>query len=202
MAVPYGKTKDNLEMHMGVNYYGHFVLIGRLMPLIKKTPGARVVTTSSGAEKLGRLDLSTPVTAENYGRWRTYGDSKLAMLMLALMLDKKFKKEGLDAKALSAHPGFAKTHLRTTRLETEKNPWQRFQLRFYEMISMPAERGILPLLYAATDPNAEGGTYIGVSGLGEIQGEPKLSKGQKRAYDQNLRKELWEKSEQLTNLKY
>ncbi len=202
MAVPYGQTKDGLEMQMGVNYYGHFALIGHLMPLIRKTPGARVVTTSSGAEKLGRLDLTRPVSAENYGRWRAYGDSKLAILMLALILDEKFKQEGLDAQALSAHPGFAKTHLRTTRLETEKDPWQRFQLRFYEMISMSAERGALPLLYAATDPNAEGGTYIGVSGPGEIQGEPKLSKAQKRAYDQNLRKQLWETSEQLTGVRY
>jgi len=202
MAVPYGKTKDNIEMHMGVNYYGHFALIGHLMPLIKKTPGARVVTTSSGAEKLGRLDLANPPTEEKYNRWLAYGDSKLAILMLGLMLDEKFKAAGLDAKALSAHPGFAKTNLRNTRLETEKNPWQRFQLRFYEMISMPAERGILPLLYAATDPNAKGGMYIGVSGIGEIQGYPRISKAQKRAYDQNLRKRLWEKSEQLTNIKF
>jgi NAD(P)-dependent dehydrogenase (short-subunit alcohol dehydrogenase family) len=202
MAVPYGKTKDNIEMHMGVNYYGHFALIGHLMPLIKKTSGATVVTTSSGAEKLGKLDLANPPTEENYGRWRAYGDSKLAILMLGLMLNEKFKKEGLDAKALSAHPGFAKTNLRHTRLGTEKNPWQRFQLRFYELISMPAERGILPLLYAATDPNAAGGAYIGVSGLGEIQGYPKITRGQKRAYDQNLRKSLWEKSEQLTNVKF
>lgn len=202
MAVPYGKTKDDLEMQMGVNYYGHFALVGRLMPLLKKTPGARVVTTSSAAEKLGRLDLDRPVTAANYDRWRAYGDSKLAILMLALMLDEKFKQQELDARALSAHPGFAKTNLRLSRLETEKNPWQRAQLRFYEMISMPAERGVLPLLYAATDPDAEGGTYIGVSGLGEIQGEPKLSKAQKRAYDQTLRKKLWETSEQLTRVKY
>lgn len=202
MAVPYGKTKDNIEMHMGVNYYGHFALIGQLMPLIKKTPGARVVTTSSAAEKLGRLDLANPPTEEKYNRWLAYGDSKLAILMLGLMLDEKFKAAGFDAKALSAHPGFAKTNLRNTRLETEKNPWLRFQLRFYELISMPAERGILPLLYAATDPNAKGGTYIGVSGIGEIQGYPRISKGQKRAYDQNLRKRLWEKSEQLTNVKF
>jgi NAD(P)-dependent dehydrogenase (short-subunit alcohol dehydrogenase family) len=65
MAVPYGKTTDNIEMHMGVNYYGHFALIGHLMPLIEKTPGATVVTTASAAEKLGRLDLANPPTAEN-----------------------------------------------------------------------------------------------------------------------------------------
>ncbi|MBE7552823.1 MAG: SDR family NAD(P)-dependent oxidoreductase [Anaerolineales bacterium] len=202
MAVPYGKTKDNIELHMGVNYYGHFALIGHLMPLIKKTPGARVVTTSSAAEKLGRLDLAHPPRAENYNRWLAYGDSKLAILMLGLMLDEKFKAAGINAKALSAHPGFAKTNLRKTRLETEKNLWQRFQLRFYELISMPAERGILPLLYAATDPSAKGGMYIAVSGIGEIQGHPKVSKAQKRAYDPHLRKSLWEKSEELTNVTF
>jgi NAD(P)-dependent dehydrogenase (short-subunit alcohol dehydrogenase family) len=69
MAVPYGTTKDNIEMHMGVNYYGHFALIGWLMPLIKKTPNARVVTISSAAEKFGRLNLDTPPTAATYNRW-------------------------------------------------------------------------------------------------------------------------------------
>jgi NAD(P)-dependent dehydrogenase (short-subunit alcohol dehydrogenase family) len=144
MAVPFGKTKDNIEMHMGVNYYGHYALLGHLMPLIKKTPGARIVTTSSAAEKLGKLNLENPPTEEKYNRWAANGDSKLAMLMLALTLDEHFKKEDIDAKALCAHPGFAKTNLRKTRLETEKSAWMRFQLRFYEMISMPAERGMLP----------------------------------------------------------
>lgn len=202
MAVPYGTTKDHIEMHMGVNYYGHFALIGHLMPLIKKTPGARVVTISSGAEKFGELDLTNSPTVDQYNRWSAYSDSKLAILMLAFMLDEKFKKEGVDAKALSGHPGVAKSNLRTTRLETEENLWQRFQLRFYELIAMPAERGILPLLYAATAPEVEGGEYIGLSGIAEARGAPKISKGQNRAYDQNLRKKLWEKSEQLTDVRF
>jgi NAD(P)-dependent dehydrogenase (short-subunit alcohol dehydrogenase family) len=202
MAVPYGKTRDNLELQMGVNYYGHFALAGRLMPLIKKTPGARVVTTSSVAEKFGRLNFARPATADTYNRWLAYGDSKLAILMLGLMLDEKFKKEGIDAKGLSAHPGFAKTNLRKTRLESEKNPWQRLQLRFYELLTMPAERGVLPLLYAATDPAVAGGEYIGVSGIGEVQGAPKLSHGQKRAYDRALRRQLWQKSEQVTGVSF
>jgi NAD(P)-dependent dehydrogenase (short-subunit alcohol dehydrogenase family) len=202
MAVPYGETKERIELHMGVNYYGHFALVGYLMPLIKKTPGARVVTTASAAEKMGRLDLDNPPTEASYGRWTAYGDSKLAILMLGLMLDEKFKRDGIDAKGLSAHPGFARTNLRHTRLETETNPWQRFQLRFYEMMSAPAEQGILPLLYAATAPEVQGGEYIGLSGLGEVRGNPKLSKGQKRAYDPALRQKLWQKSEQLTSVRF
>lgn len=202
MAVPFGLTADGLEQHMGVNYYGHFALVVRLMPLIRRTPGARVVTTASLAEKLGRLDLDAPVSAARYNRWRAYGDSKLAILMLALMLDERFKREGLDAKGLAAHPGFARTNLRTSRLETERNWFQRVQLHVYEAMSVPAERGVLPLLCAATSPNVRGGEYIGLDGMGEIRGNPKITRAQGRAYDARLRDALWARSEQLTGVRY
>ena len=52
--------------------------------------------------------------------------------------------------------------------------------------------------YAATDPAVAGGEYIGVDGFGEVQGDPKRSIPQKRAYDPALRQKLWERSEQLT----
>ena len=202
MAVPFGVTKDGFELHMGVNYYGHFALVGRLMPVVKRTPGCRVVTTSSVAEKLGRLALDERPVPERYGRWRAYGDSKLAMLMFGLTLDDWFKREGVDAKALSAHPGFSRTSLRTTRLQTDIGLWLRLQLQFYEAISMSAERGVLPLLYAATAPEAAGGQYIGVSGPGEIHGWPKVTRGQDRAYDLALRRQLWEHSEAQTRVRF
>lgn len=198
MAVPFGLTRDGLELHMGVNYYGHFALVAHLMPLIRRTPGARVITVTSLAEKFGRLKLDDPVSADRYNRWRAYGDSKLAVLMLALMLDERFKREGLDARAAAAHPGFARTSLRTTRLETERNWLQRLQLRFYEVMSAPAEQGMLSILYAATSPEIAGGEYVGLSDVGQIRGWPKVTRGQGRAYDAALRAALWAKSEQAT----
>jgi NAD(P)-dependent dehydrogenase (short-subunit alcohol dehydrogenase family) len=202
MAVPFGLTADGLEQHMGVNYYGHFALVGRLMSVVRQSPGVRVVTVTSLAEKLGRLELDTPVTADRYNRWRAYGDSKLAILMLALMLDERFKRQGIDAKGIGAHPGFARTHLRTTRLETERNWFQRLQLHMYEAMSAPAEQGVQPIVRAATDPSLRGGEYIGLTGLGEVRGKPKITKGQGRAYDPALRAALWAKSEELTGVRY
>ena len=202
MAVPYGTTKDGLEKQMGVNYYGHYALVGHLLPVIKQSPGTRIVTTSSGGEKMGKLDLDNPPTEENYHRWQRYGDSKLAVLMFALMLDEKFKESGVDAKGLSAHPGFARTNLRTRRMESEKNLFQLFLLWLFEKMSMSGERGALPLLCAATHPTLQGGEYIGVSGIGEIHGSPKITTGQKRTYDPDLRKQLWQKSEELTGVTY
>jgi NAD(P)-dependent dehydrogenase (short-subunit alcohol dehydrogenase family) len=202
MAVPFGLTVDGFEQHMGVNYYGHFALVGHLMPVIRRSPGTRVVTVTSLAEKLGRLDLDAPVTAERYDRWRAYGDSKLAILMLALMLDERFKRQGIDAKGVGAHPGFARTHLRTTRLETERNWFQRLLLRMSEAVSAPPEQCVQSLLVAATDPALRGGEYIGLSGLGEMRGRPKITKAQARAYDPAVRAALWAKSEQLTGVRY
>jgi NAD(P)-dependent dehydrogenase (short-subunit alcohol dehydrogenase family) len=202
MAVPFGLTPDGFEQHMGVNYYGHFALLSHLMPLIRRTSGARVVTTSSVAEKFGRLAaLGAPPSPARYNRWQAYADSKLAILMLGLMLDEKFKREGIDAQGLSAHPGFTRTSLRTTRLQTETSRWQRFQLRLYEAISGPPERGVLPLLYAATAFGLRGGEYVGLSGMGEIRGWPRLTRGQWRAYDPTLRHRLWEESARATRVR-
>ncbi len=202
MAVPFGLTVDGLEQHMGVNYYGHFALVGRLMPVVRRSPGLRVVSVSSVAEKFGRLELDKPLTAERYNRWRAYSDSKLAILMLALMLDERFKRQGIDAKGLGAHPGFARTNLRTTRLETERNWFQRLQLHAYELMSAPAEQGVQPLVFAATDPALRGGEFIGLTGLGEMRGRPTITRAQARAYDPALRAVLWAKSEQLTGVRY
>lgn len=201
MAVPFGLTSDGLEQHMGVNYYGHFALMGRLMPVVRRSPGARVVTVTSLAEKFGRLDLDRPPSADRYNRWQAYSDSKLAILMLALMLDERFKRDRVRAAGLAAHPGFARTHLRTTRLETERNWLQRLTLRVSEAISMPGERGAQPLLCAATSPDLQGGEYIGLTGIGEIHGRPRITRAQRRAYDPALRAALWARSEQLTGVR-
>ena len=200
MAVPFSLTRDGLEMQMGVNYYGHFALAAHLMPVVRRTPGARVVTVSSTAQLFGRLNNDGPPSAERYNRWSAYCDSKLAILILGLMLDETFKREGIDAKGVSAHPGFARTNLRKTRLQTERNWFQRLQLHLYEAMSMSAERGVLPILYAATDPAIRGGEFVGVSGPGEVRGWPKITRAQRRAYDPALRRRLWAESANLTGV--
>ena len=57
MACPFSKTTDGFEIQMGVNHLGHFALTGLLMPLIQKTPGSRIVATSSQAHRLGDIDF-------------------------------------------------------------------------------------------------------------------------------------------------
>ena len=57
MVPPFGKTKDGFELQFGANHLGHFALTGLLMPHIRKTPGARVVSVSSSAHRMGKLEF-------------------------------------------------------------------------------------------------------------------------------------------------
>ena len=56
MACPLTRTEEGLEMQIGTNHFGHFLLTNLLMPLLKKAaPDARIVNVSSLAHERGRM---------------------------------------------------------------------------------------------------------------------------------------------------
>src|SRR5580658_10349912 len=57
MVPPLGRTKQGFELQFGTNHLGHFALAGRLLPLILRTPGARIVVVASGAQIFGHIDF-------------------------------------------------------------------------------------------------------------------------------------------------
>ncbi len=56
MVPPFGRTKQGFELQLGTNHLGHFALVGRLLPLLLRTAGARIVVVSSAAQNFGRID--------------------------------------------------------------------------------------------------------------------------------------------------
>jgi len=110
MALPRRETADGFEMQLGTNHLGHFALTGLLLPLLKRT-GARVVTQSSGAHRMGRIDFDDLHGRRYYGRWRAYGQSKLANLLFAYELQRRLENEGVGVISVACHPGYAATEL-------------------------------------------------------------------------------------------
>lgn len=73
MALPLRRTADGFEMQFGTNHLGHFALTNLLLDRITD----RVVTVSSGAHRIGRIDLDDPNwERRRYDRWLAYGDRK------------------------------------------------------------------------------------------------------------------------------
>ncbi len=78
MAIPRRVTADGFEMQLGTNHLGHFALTGLLLDRLLATDGARVVTVASTAHRPGRINFDDLQSERSYGKWRAYGQSKLA----------------------------------------------------------------------------------------------------------------------------
>ena len=195
-------TPDGFELQLQTNYLGHFALTGHLLPLLMRGRSRRVVNVSSLAHRPAAIDFSD-LQGESYDPWRAYGQSKLAVLMFSLELNRRSRAYGWDILSNAAHPGLARTNLqvkgpsldgpRTKRgVWIAKVPW----------IWQSAAQGALPVLYAATNYSAVGGGYYGPGGFWEIKGAPAPARIARHAIDEQLRERLWALSEQLTRVHY
>ena len=106
MALPRRQTTaDGFEMQFGTNHLGHFALTARLMPLLRRASGPRVVSVSSLAHRTGLIDFDDLQGARVYAPWKAYGQSKLATLMFALELQRRSDAAGWNLISNAAHPG-------------------------------------------------------------------------------------------------
>jgi NAD(P)-dependent dehydrogenase (short-subunit alcohol dehydrogenase family) len=193
MVPPYGKTAQGFETQFGVNHLGHFALTGSLLDLIVDTPGSRIVTVSSVAHLLGRIQFSDLNWEEGYKAQAAYGQSKLANLLFTYELQRRLTVAGKDTLAVAAHPGWTETNLQ------EHAPQVKFMNRFFAQKPL---MGALPTLYAATQPDVKGAEYYGPSGFLEMNGPPKRVKSNRRSHDKNVAERLWNISEDLTGVTF
>jgi NAD(P)-dependent dehydrogenase (short-subunit alcohol dehydrogenase family) len=196
MASPRRHTADGFELHLGTNHLGHFALTNLLLPLMEGRADARVVTLSSNAHKTVRGIAFDNLNGERrYFRWNAYGQSKLANLMFALELDRRLRAQGSTVKSLAAHPGYSATNLQSAAAPLV----DRLVMKVTNAaVGQSAEMGALPVLYAATEPGLEGGTYVGPDGIAEQRGHPKIVKPNRVARDEQAARRLWEVSDEVT----
>ncbi|MEU4238228.1 hypothetical protein [Actinoplanes sp. NPDC026619] len=148
----------------------------------------------------GHLDLDTLRADGAYKANAAYNRSKLANLVFALELHRRLTAAGSPVRSIAAHPGYA-----VTNLQASVPPgFYRFLLTKLgnPLIAVPAATGALPLLYAATAPDAQGGALIGPGGLGEMRGAPASLKPSPEAADPASGERLWSVSEELTGVRF
>jgi NAD(P)-dependent dehydrogenase (short-subunit alcohol dehydrogenase family) len=195
MAVPKSRTADGFELQFGTNHLGHFALTGLLLPRIRD----RVVALSSGAHRIGKIDLADlNFEHRRYERWVAYGQSKLANLMFAYEMARRLTAAGSSVKAVAAHPGYAATELQS---HTESIQDRVMQLG-NRVLAQSAEQGALPTLFAATASSVEGGEFIGPDGFLEQRGYPRRVGSSKRSHDLGVAAGLWSASQELTGVSY
>ena len=199
MALPKRQTTvDGFEMQFGVNYLSHFALTARLLPLL--TAGqARVVQLSSMAHRGGRIRLDDLNHEAGYRPWPVYQQSKLAMLMFAIELDRRSRANGWGVTSVAAHPGFARTDLIANGPSSSGGLLTALaHSPLGRLFSHSAADGALPTLMAATIKDVRPGGYYGPQGRGEMKGPPGVARIEPQALDPDVAARLWVESERLT----
>jgi len=203
MALPARKTVDGFEMQFGTNHLGHFALTGLLLPILKKTPGSRVVTVSSGVHVSGDIHFDDLQWEKKYDQWGAYAQSKLANLLFAYELQRRFAETGIKAISVSCHPGYAATNLQSVGPQMEGSVFKSWMMKAANtLFAQGQDMGALPTLFAATAPQVNGCDYIGPSGIGGARGYPDKVMSNDKSYDETLAKRLWTVSEELTGVVY
>lgn len=104
MASPLTRDARGYESQFATNHLGHFQLVSRLWPALRKAKGARVISVSSLGHRYSPIVFEDPNFDHHpYDRWAAYGQSKTANILFALELDKRGKEENI--RAFSVHPG-------------------------------------------------------------------------------------------------
>jgi NAD(P)-dependent dehydrogenase (short-subunit alcohol dehydrogenase family) len=198
MALPRRSvTVDGFETQLGVNFLGHFLLTALLLPLLMMAEAPRVVQISSIAHRRGKIALEDLQAVRGYKPWSVYQQSKLAMLMFALELQRRSDAGGWGITSVAAHPGIATTELVANGpgANSLMGHLTRLGGRF---ITHSSAAGALPTLFAATAPDIVPGGYYGPTGFREFRGPPGGAKIEPQALDAASAKALWEAAERLT----
>ena len=110
MALPTLQQQNGIELQFYTNHVGHFTLVTGLCDLL--SDDGRVVVLSSGAHYYAAqsgMELDNLSGVREYHDWRMYGRSKLANILFAKALHKRFA--GTNKTANAVHPGVIRTNL-------------------------------------------------------------------------------------------
>jgi NAD(P)-dependent dehydrogenase (short-subunit alcohol dehydrogenase family) len=207
MATPFSYTTDKFEMQFGTNHLGHFVLMNRIAPLIRK--GGRLINLSSAGHRFSNVDLDDPNFQRTpYDPFLAYGRSKTANILFAVAFDQRHRERGVRAAAV--HPGVIQTEL-----GRHMDP-SRLDGMIKQMNDQLAAQGKGPFAWktipqgAATSvwagvvaPAGEiGGKYCENCHVGEVVAESATISGVSEgvrgyALDSNNAEALWKKSEEM-----
>ena len=176
-------TAEGYEYTFGVNHLGHFLLTNLLKEVLFAGK-ARIINVSSEAQRMGHINFDDLMIEGKYRGFRAYSQAKLANIMFTYELSERWGDSGITANA--AHPGAVRTNF-----GSESPPFFRILMKLGKPFLKSPAKGADTIVYLASSPDVEG-----VSGKYFAYRKPIRSIPE--SYDREIRKRLWELSEELT----
>jgi retinol dehydrogenase-14 len=180
-------TADGLERTFALNHLAPFLLTNLLLDRLHGGVAGRVVTVSSNAQSLGRIDFDDLQGERSYSGARAYNQSKLANVLFTYELARRLDGSSVTANAL--HPGV----VRTSFGAEDPAGVQRFLVPFMRPFMKSPTRGAATSIYVASAPELQHVT-------GRFFADGKERKSAERSYDTAVAARLWRVSADLVGL--
>lgn len=181
-------TPDGFEQTFAVNHLAPFLLTGLLRDMLETTPGARIITVSSSAQKNGHIDFDDPMGARRYAGFRAYSQSKLANVLFSNELARRLA--GTDVTSNSLHPGVV-----NSGFGNGSRGVVGLGFSLLKRFALTPEQGADTTVYLASSPGV-----AGISGRYFEKRRP-VPTG-REAQDEGVAARLWQLSEVLTGFRW
>jgi len=179
-------SADGYENTFATNYLAPFLLTNLQLDLLKASAPSQIINVSSVGHYNGHINFDDLTLENDYGGWKAYGQSKLALVLFTHELAKKLQGTGVTVNAV--HPGTVATNI-----------WSRplgpvgFIMALPKMFMTSPEQGAETIVYLASSPDAKGLN-------GEYVEKRKVKKSSDESYDEEIAQRLWDVSAKLTRL--
>jgi NAD(P)-dependent dehydrogenase (short-subunit alcohol dehydrogenase family) len=179
-------TMDGYEDTFATNYLAPFLLTNLQLDLLKVSAPSRIINVSSVGHYNGHINFDDLNLEKEYGGWKAYGQSKLALVLFTHELAKRLQGAGVTVNAV--HPGTVATNI-----------WSRplgpvgFIMALPKLFMTSPERGAETIVYLASSPDAKDLN-------GEYVEKLRVKKSSDESYNEEIAQRLWDASAKLTHL--
>lgn len=182
------ETSDGFEGMFAVNYLAPFLLTNLLLEKLKASAPSRIVNVSSESHETGYINMHDLQSEKQYKFMRSYGQSKLALVLFTYELARRLHGTGVTANCL--HPGLVATGIGQQGIGSLVRSIVK---PFYSMLGISPQEGAKTSIYLASSPEVEG-----VTGKYFMKSIPVRSTP--ISYDESLQRQLWDETTKLVHL--
>jgi NAD(P)-dependent dehydrogenase (short-subunit alcohol dehydrogenase family) len=165
------ETVDGFEMTMGTNLLGPFALTNLMLPRVR----SQIINVGSDAHRSATLRLDDlHLRHHKWTRLGAYGQSKLAVMLWGLELDRRLRAAGSPLVTQLTHPGWVASNLSHLSDSPLMSLAHKTVKAVGDRLANDIDEGAAPTLYCISEPVAPG-SYVGVSGRFGLRGGPVLT---------------------------
>lgn len=182
-------SEDGIELNFAVNFLAPFLLTNLFLPLLKQSTPSRIINVSSTMHAEGEIDFEDLESKKSFNKYKSYSQSKLALILFTKKLAKNLKGSGVTVNAL--HPGVVGTEM-TMQNVRKMNPITAF---FFKKTLVTAKQGAETSVYLVISP-------LLMNTTGEYFVDKKTEKASLFTEDSLLQEKIWAVAEKYTGVVY